>query len=411
MKFSKSFFIQIISLAILFLLMTCNKDEIEIDPDRDVCKRCRINSPTVWRDKYSEPEKADYIIDESLVVAAALSLEPGVVIAFREGGRMSVTCKGSLNAIGTSSQHITIRGDQPYEGFWEGIFINSSPGSKNKLKYCDILHAGRRRSTRDEASSIALDYTPAAPFWSACIPHLEITNCIIKDALGYGLIALKSSFIDAFGKNEFSVNGPAALLTDFTNLSKLDTNSILESTNGVGVEIQSEFEYVKTDIKMRKLRKNAAYLMSGKVVFDSNPSEEMKNLEISKGVEIRLADNASLSVLTSISAIGTAAEPITFTGTDSFGSQWSRILITSDNRNKLEYCEIKYGGATPYLDSIQANIFIRKRNLEPIDSSSLVINNCIIGESGGCGIYVYEGALLIENNNTYINNEGEDICE
>ena len=242
--------------------------------------------------------------------------------------------------------------------------------------------------------------------------RIQITNCTIKEASGYGIVAGEG--IDSFYNNSISVNGNAAMSMSFTELNRLDTSSILESGEGVGVELYGLYGgYIEETIELIKLKGNPAYLIKDDFRFDGGP--ERNGLVIEQGVEIRFTDNIMFEVHFRgyISANGTADEPIIFTGTNPSGPQWNGIFIESnDTRNKLEHCEIKYGGANAIKDSIQANIFLgRNYQLENGDLPSLILKNCIIGESGGCGVQVQEGAILTESNNTFVNNQSGDICD
>ena len=419
MTSSKYLHLQLLILIALIFITACNpKDSYEAEPNPDLCSSCKIESPTTWTDKYDDPEKPDYIIEGSLILFSDLTLKPGVVIAFKENGLMKVYCEGSLSAVGTENKRITFKGEEPIEGFWKGIEIRS-PDQKNQLDYCDILHTGKPNSNSGEATAIRVKRYLGGIFGNgACSSHVRITNCTIKEASGYGISVGEVAYLDSFYNNTITVNGKAAVLTNFINLNYLDTSSVFEANEGIGVEIQSRYGHV--DVEMKKLRNNPAYLMSGEVNFSSDPSST-NSLIISKGVEIRFAENASLSVYDDayISAIGTSDEPIIFTGTNHSGPQWNGIHISSgDSRNKLENCEIRYGGANIFEyngpltqgDTIQTNIFLGKT--WPIGGiPRLILSKCIIGQSGGCGIQVQHGAFLTEVNNTFIENQNGDICE
>jgi hypothetical protein len=422
MRILENLFPQLLILTTVLLIMACNPEEV--NPSSEITPSSyKIENPTIWKDKYEDPEKADYLIKRFLYIKSKLTIEPGVVVAFEEDGYIKVDCNGSLTALGTENKHITFRGEESNEGFWKGIEINSSY-VRNKLNYCDILHTGKG------------DYPPAAikmssalepgfnPLSHRCYGHLQITNCTIKEASGYGIIAY-SGQIDSFYNNHISVNGKAAISTSKPTLFTIDEYSVLEANEGIGME----FSYLYHDnsgfgeLKLKKLKGNPAYLMNGELGISG--VNKPRALIISKGVEIRFSDNASLSVYDNgyISAIGTADEPIIFTGTNISGPQWNGIHISSDDeRNKLEYCEITYGGANIFeydgdlltsADSIQTNVFLGTAwaNNYGNGPPRLILNSCIVGESGGCGIQIQEGALLTQSNNTFVNNQGGDICE
>lgn len=234
--------------------------------------------------------------------------------------------------------------------------------------------------------------------------------------MGYGILAGigADEGIDSFYNNSISVNWIAAMSMPITAVNRLDTSSVLESNGGVGVELTGiGGDYSLEPVKLIKLKGNSAYLIKND--FHLGGGLERYGLVIEKGVEIRFAENVFFKVEYNsyISANGTADEPIIFTGANSSGPQWDGIIIASkDTRNKLEHCEIRYGGANAIKDSIQANIFLgRIYQFENEDPPSLIFKNCIIEESGGCGIQVQEGTVLTESNNTFLNNLGGDKCD
>ena len=121
----KNFFKYFI-LFIFPFFIACNfSDTYEAEPTpENTCENCiEIKTPTIWKDKHDDPDEVDYLVDGPLIISSDLTLEPGVVIAFKEGASLTVFCEGSLNAVGTESKHIIFRGEDPVEGFWQGLKI------------------------------------------------------------------------------------------------------------------------------------------------------------------------------------------------------------------------------------------------------------------------------------------------
>ena len=76
-------------------------------------------------------------------------------------------------------------------------------------------------------------------------------------------------------------------------------------------------------------------------------------LTIEAGVEVRFSNGGSLIVYGALSAIGTAAQPITFTTANPTPQpgQWAGIFFkdsSDDSRDRIEHASIRYAGFAHY---------------------------------------------------------------
>ena len=127
-----------------------------------------------------------YLIYDSLIVSQhkTLTLKPGCKIYFHNNANLIVY--GSLNAIGTAENPITLRGDRfdnikfaspvPYNdvaGQWDGVYLLGNSG-KHILRHVNMNsgYVGLYFSNNDRN----------------IIPNLEITDCRIQNFYFYGLI-------------------------------------------------------------------------------------------------------------------------------------------------------------------------------------------------------------------------------
>lgn len=79
--------------------------------------------------------------DYGVAFAKALTIQPGVTIVMGSGIGMSATGSGSINAVGTASNMITIKGEQSTAGFWDAILLQTN-STLNNFQYCTISDGG-----------------------------------------------------------------------------------------------------------------------------------------------------------------------------------------------------------------------------------------------------------------------------
>ncbi|MGO3154988.1 MAG: hypothetical protein ACTIK4_03540 [Mesonia sp.] len=114
-------------------------------------------------------------------------------------------------------------------------------------------------------------------------------------------------------------------------------------------------------------------------------------LTIEPGVTIAFEQDAGIEVndygarTGAITAIGTANNPITFTGTNQVPGAWSQIYIDSKNlNNKFYHCIIEYAGASDG----------SKPALDTDAGTKVEVQNTIIRNNKGNGVFVSVGANI-----------------
>ena len=103
----------------------------------------------------------------------------------------------------------------------------------------------------------------------------------------------------------------------------------------------------------------------------------------------------------SIQAIGTAEQPIVFTGEDKVAGAWSGILINSnDIKNSLQYCQFEYAGGSAFNSNGDLGSVI------VWSDSHLNMANTHISHSASWGLNAnYGGSTLMLTNNTMTANK------
>ena len=111
-----------------------------------------ISSNTTYPDLFESEDYPDYYALKSINFSAGITLEPGVVI--ENGADVRIWSSGNsayLNAEGTSTKNIIIRGVDKVNGSWNHIQISSN-NVNNKLNYVKIQNAGSSKVSNQKTA-------------------------------------------------------------------------------------------------------------------------------------------------------------------------------------------------------------------------------------------------------------------
>ena len=155
--------------------------------------------------------------DVTLFPGYTLTIEPGVTIRFNLG--TSLIIRGTLNAVGTSDEHITFTSANPPEN-WGGIPVATNLGGKAIIQFADFSYAD---------TAISFRCCPGVKE-TANISDSTFTNngTAIGDFGGMSnIVILNSTFED----NDFAISGIELIL--FADFSYADTAISVECCGGV----------------------------------------------------------------------------------------------------------------------------------------------------------------------------------
>jgi hypothetical protein len=112
-------------------------------------------------------------------------------------------------------------------------------------------------------------------------------------------------------------------------------------------------------------------------------------LTVEPGVRVEFAQGAGLEVDGALNAVGTAALPIVFTGTQATAGYWDGIYFntTIDNRNVLDHVIVEYAGYASLFSGVMANVGLYK--------SSVQITNSTLRNGSGFGLGMSAGSKLV----------------
>ncbi len=143
-----------------------------------------------------------YFIEEKSYLKNDLKINSGVEILMGAGAYIIVEANGSINAIGTSSKPISIKGKVNSVGYWKVLHINSN-NPLNKFEYVTIKNGGS--DSYYNYSSIFVNNNNNGSF--------IMNNCTISDSYAWGLFVEGGASITPStkagieGANTFNNNG------------------------------------------------------------------------------------------------------------------------------------------------------------------------------------------------------------
>ncbi len=102
----------------------------------------RVAGNTVNTNITVRPASGPYLFTDNSRIEAGLEILPGTLIQMGPSARIEIRSTGSLMAIGTPEDRITITGEQPAKGYWDYIYFNGSNSSDNQFKFVDVSYGG-----------------------------------------------------------------------------------------------------------------------------------------------------------------------------------------------------------------------------------------------------------------------------
>jgi hypothetical protein len=258
---------------------------------------------------------------------ATLTIEPGVEVRFDSGAELYVY--GQLTATGSPTMPITFTGSTPTPGTWNGLqfFGTVTQTNRSELSYVTIEYAGSGAS----GGAIYLDSSA-----------ITVKHSLIRNGAGSGVYGWSNGSADISDTRFENNTGYAVLFTDGSvNPVLAELSASGNGVDGVGLGGfaylvgQHVWEYTGIPYIVR----NGLEIRAG------------ATLVIEPNVEVRFAQNQSLDVSGQLQALGSAANPITFTGTTKTLGWWKGLQVVgtaaAPGVANLDYVTIEYGGQAP----------------------------------------------------------------
>ncbi len=358
------------------IMYSCDDPEEEVDEETIVEYISEnITTNVTW-------QSGTYIIEGTLQIEEGghLIIEPGTIIKFEDGAKISVTgANSALTAIGTASEMITFTSisNSPSAGSWDYINFSSSATGTSAFKYCTIEYGGGYASSYGGA------------LWLEG-PSVSVDHCTITNSAVYGVVCEDGSAFTSFTNNTLMDNDSYDIFVEGNAAHTIGTGNIID---GSGILVNGG-TYSQTEGTWRF--QTAPYTIDGNLNIESDGGASLK---IEAGNIIQFTGGSELNIGNSgygtLKAIGTEGLPILFTSTSAQkeGGQWDFISFGSGAVNsELAYCIVEAaGGYASYVGAVD------------IDGSAVSIDNTEIRISATYGITLNDAGKFTSftNNNIH----------
>lgn len=317
-----------------------------------------------------DPNFADYFIDGTWEIDAAITVEPGVRIEMRSGADINITVNGSLNATGTASANIEIFGKQPTSGYWENITFESN-NLNNKLIYCVISDGSEEW---DEPGMVTLRGSAQLIMQHTTLSNGSVSGLQLKNA-DCKLPNFQSNYIDGMSFEPIYLN-------NLNQAKYLDATTTFGTNNTLNqIKIEGENYSVATTVPDM----NIPYYINSSFSIDAG------HTAIDAGVTFIMAANVSIVVnaSSSLSFNGNSSKNITIKGEQPTKGFWAGIEYLSNNLNNVfSYTNISDGTQSDW--DTDATIYIK-------NSGQLAMDNCHISNCSQVALNKDSGATFTDN--------------
>ncbi|MEM1219942.1 MAG: hypothetical protein AAGH79_13570 [Bacteroidota bacterium] len=386
----KFILLTICTIPFVFTACTPEDDEIITLPGEAIVLDCRYDDAITLTDH--NPDGVDYIVECFVeIFGGAMVIEPGVTIVFEDDGGFDVAIDGSLSAVGTAAQPITMRGATPGVASWRGIvFITSDVN--NRLEYVNISDAGT-------TVNYALFDDPVAV---GVVGTLSMNNTSITNSKVDGmLIYEEGAEILSFSNNIISNSGRYPIIIETGELSKMDLASCSFKDNGENV--------IAYEARGNRLYGEHVWVDPGVPFRQLSEMQVWGDLSLEAGVEIEMIEGTLLAIVSTIdeeynlTINGTSDRPVVIRGKESFPAYWSGIEVNSNSvKNVFTHLVVSDGGK----ESLTWSDL--KGNIQVWGGNRLTLNSVVSSNAEGCDVVLMDHETITF---TATNSNALNICE
>ncbi len=383
-----------------FALTGCDKKDdpyTPADTSKALPLECLIQKDMLLTDH--NPNGIDYIVSCDVEVKKAiLTVGPGVTIQFKENTSLKIHEDAAIAVNGTASKQVIMKGERS-GACWRGLLIKSKD-SRNNIHHLTISNTGYDDFFHDVFAGFVYDAKIAIGVEGSA----SITNTIVEDCGGIGIIYGSNASITGFSSNTIShcalyplmING--SMLTNDRDLS----SSVYKDNSANYIALYS---YTSNSIV-----DNAVFFHETPIPYlVYNSLEFQKNVTMDAGVEIKMEEDRFLfttRAATTWNINGTASKPVVISGKVDAPGYWRGILLGDNSKGTFSYLNISGGGRdyVGFNQPFKANI-----NVGDTEPAYLTINNCTSSDnSNNCDVGVHDRGALLVNNSPAITNVCKD---
>jgi hypothetical protein len=256
-----------------------------------------------------------------------LSIEPGVTVQFEQGAGDKLSVLGTLDAIGTDTQPITMTAVVTTPGSWRGISVDGSIDNPAVI----IM------------DNVTLEYGGDSGSYGAQVyadhSNVTITHSLIRYGPGYGLYASHNTNFDV-SKTNFVSNAHDAI---FLNTPSVDLLMTDLSASGNGADSVRVSGTTTWPGQRHWTNPGIPYLVDGQM---SNTIGD--SLTIDPGSVLQFTAGGYLNIGGELKAQGTADALIIMTGQVQSNGSWRGIYVSGGIQKavaELDYVTVEYGGS------------------------------------------------------------------
>ncbi len=259
----------------------------------------------------------DYVLEDSLYVNCALTIEPGVTIASKsQGVNIEIHENGSIKAVGTEDKPITITsgGDAPMGKLI--LMSDSNTGVTNEFSYVNFQNMA---NSANEAISInngikvsmdhvTIDTVDGNGIW-ADEKFVKFENNTIKNCKGYPIVIDDLAVVDSLGENN--------TYSDNTQNQIKVNDSDIDDNPDISFKLQTIPYYFANGLYLSK--------DNGKYTFPA-------------GLQLLINDNESIELFSgSLTISGTAENPVVIAPITDVN--WGGMKLRS-GKNTIEHLKL-----------------------------------------------------------------------
>jgi hypothetical protein len=292
---------------------------------------------TTWENWIASPDCFDYVVSTVVnMQSGVLTIAPGTNVGFEAGRYMRIAGTAGLAATGTQQLPIVLTGTEQTPGHWGGVLLDNSSHAPNRIWYTTISYAGVNPPLSGSIVRANLMIVGGTT---------ELAFTTLEHSALYGLFMNASADLGAGGENVFTRNQQGSVYT-FASVADQIVRAV--PTNSVGRFTGNTRDVF--DVVPDVIDGTARWYDIGvpyRVVQGVNrlAFQVHGELTLTAGVTVEFEQDMGLLVRGGgrLEAIGTAAMPVTLTGSDRTPGHWRGVGM-QDTDSRLEHVIIEYGG-------------------------------------------------------------------
>ncbi len=404
-------------LAALMLLTACGAGAGSPDaenpeaPGSDECRVIITSDVTTHTVFTNGPEDCDYyfpggdVSDSTYRITNELRIEPGTTLRFGPNAMLFVRSAGTLQAVGTAAERITMEGEETSDGYWDGICFQEN--RESTIAFVDIRSAGNMRSPAGTScrGGIAGSYPAGEP--------VHITDTTVSGSYENGLSA-HNLILGDFANNAFFGNRQYGVVAPAEQIYRLDTatdylGSESGAVNGMPyVYAAGHINDAEVDHIWHNL--NAPYFVSRdeRVNYGDSISASGTTLVIAAGTTMIFDGDSELYVSdgSSLGLGGEPGNPVVLTGLQEERGSWNGLTV-SNSAAILQNVDILWAGRSDLFYT--GSLYFVEVGTDP---NGKILDNVHIDGSASCALVIEhdDRSVFQQLDVTYGDNNENNEC-